>query len=83
MWMRLPPRAAGAREILTHRRSAGAITEHVEGASGGVPQVPDDVRVDHRRLDLDVAEVVLDLPDVDAAPLARVTPRLDREPCTT
>ena len=40
--------------------------KHVERARGRVTQVLDDVGVDHRRLDVDVPEVLLDLPDVHA-----------------
>ena len=43
-----------------------ARVDDVEGASSGIAEVFDYVCVDHRRLDVGVAKVFLDLPDVDA-----------------
>jgi hypothetical protein len=44
-----------------------ATLKHVERASCGTAEFPRDVRVDHRRLDVCVAEVFPVLPDVDTA----------------
>ena len=44
----------------------GVFLKEVRGAARRIPEFPDDVGVDHRRLDVGVTEVLLDLPDVHA-----------------
>ena len=57
---------AGALPCRLCRHFPGAILKEVRRAARRVPEFLHDVRVDHRRLDVGVAEVLLDLPDVHA-----------------